>query len=640
MRVIGTAGHVDHGKSTLVEALTGINPDRLKEEREREMTIDLGFAWLTLPNGEEVGIVDVPGHRDFIENMLAGIGGIDAALFVVAADEGVMPQTQEHLAILDLLQIQGGVIALTKIDMVSDPDWLDLIEEDVRKAIKGTVLESVPFVRVSARQNIGLQELKMAITACLAARSPRSDLGRPRLPVDRVFTMPGFGTIVTGTLIDGHFSLGDEVEILPQGTHGRVRGLQSHKRKTEEALPGSRTAVNIAGVDMDKMARGNVVAHPGDYQPSRHLDAQFRLLANVSQPMRHNVQVKIFAGTAEVLARLRLLGQETLLPGQQGWIQLELTEPIIASRGDHYILRRPSPPETIGGGVVVDPHPKERHKRFAQAVLDQLQALAQGSNSDILFHAITSLGVASKHEAIVRAGLNSEAGSDAFKKLFANQQLIALDPLEMPSKPSDDTLVVTRSYWDMEAGNLLQTLQSYHASFPLRTGVPREELKSRQKIPTRLFSALVRSLAAQAKINEHGAYLCLSGHEIHFTVEQQKQVNELLAFFAASPYTPPTIKECQSRVGEHIYNALVELGEFVPVSSEVVFRKQDYVHLQDEIIHFLQEKGTVTVAEVRDIFDTSRRYVLALLEYMDAKGATVRDGDVRRLRLPAKPNSH
>ncbi|MCJ7533556.1 MAG: selenocysteine-specific translation elongation factor, partial [Anaerolineales bacterium] len=371
MRVIGTAGHVDHGKSTLVEALTGINPDRLKEEREREMTIDLGFAWLTLPNGEEVGIVDVPGHRDFIENMLAGIGGIDAALFVVAADEGVMPQTQEHLAILDLLQIQGGVIALTKIDMVSDPDWLDLIEEDVRKAIKGTVLESVQLVRVSARQGIGLQELQKAITACLAARPPRPDLGRPRLPVDRVFTMPGFGTIVTGTLIDGHFSVGDEVEILPQGTHGRVRGLQSHKRKTEEALPGSRTAVNIAGVDMDKVARGNVVVHPGDYQPSRRLDVQFRLLANVSQPLRHNVQVKIFVGTAEVLARLRLLGQETLLPGQQGWIQLELTEPIIASRGDHYILRRPSPPETIGGGVVVDPHPKERHKRFAQAVLDQ-----------------------------------------------------------------------------------------------------------------------------------------------------------------------------------------------------------------------------------------------------------------------------
>ena len=253
MRVIGTAGHVDHGKSTLVEALTGTHPDRLKEEREREMTIDLGFAWLVLPTGEEIGIIDVPGHRDFIENMLAGVGGIDAALFVVAADEGVMPQTREHLAILDLLQIQGGVVALTKTDLVEDSDWLDLVEEDLHKALSGTILQEAPVVRVSAHRREGLEQLLQALGDCLAERPPRLDLGRPRLPVDRVFSVAGFGTVVTGTLSDGQLRVGDEVEILPHGTRGRVRGLQTHKRKEEIAVPGSRTAINISGIQLDQI---------------------------------------------------------------------------------------------------------------------------------------------------------------------------------------------------------------------------------------------------------------------------------------------------------------------------------------------------------------------------------------------------
>jgi selenocysteine-specific elongation factor len=308
MRVLGTAGHVDHGKSTLVEALTGTHPDRLKEEREREMTIDLGFAWFQLPNGEEVGIVDVPGHRDFIENMLAGVGGIDAALFVVAADEGVMPQTREHLAILDLLHIDGGVVALTKIDLVDDPDWLELVEEDVRRVLAGTVLETARLVRVSARTGEGIPELVTALEETLSGRLARPDLGRPRLPVDRVFTIAGFGTVVTGTLSDGRLRIGDEVEVLPSKIRGRVRGLQTHKRKEEAAVPGSRTAVNISGVTLDQIKRGEVVAHPGDYHPTRRLDVRLRLLPDASSPVRHNTEVKLYLGAAEVVARLRLLG--------------------------------------------------------------------------------------------------------------------------------------------------------------------------------------------------------------------------------------------------------------------------------------------------------------------------------------------
>ena len=300
MRVIGTAGHVDHGKSTLVAALTGTHPDRLKEEQEREMTIDLGFAWLTLPGGEAVGIVDVPGHRDFIENMLAGIGGIDAALFVVAADEGVMPQTREHLAILDILQIQGGVVALTKIDLVPTPTGWNWCSWTCARRCRAPCWQMRPCCRFRRAPAQGLPELVAALEACLAQRPPRPDLGRPRLPVDRVFTIAGFGTVVTGTLIDGQFKLGEEVELQPSGLRGRIRGLQTHKQKEQTAVPGSRTAVNISGIDVDQVRRGEVLAHPGTYRATRMLDVHFQLLPDAAGPLRHSTEVKFFTGSAEV----------------------------------------------------------------------------------------------------------------------------------------------------------------------------------------------------------------------------------------------------------------------------------------------------------------------------------------------------
>ncbi|MBE0697429.1 MAG: selenocysteine-specific translation elongation factor, partial [Anaerolineaceae bacterium] len=383
MHVIGTAGHVDHGKSTLVAALTGIHPDRLKEEQEREMTIDLGFAWMALPGGEQVGIVDVPGHRDFIENMLAGVGGIDAVLFVVAADEGVMPQTREHLAILDLLQVESGIVVLTKADMIEDAEWFELVEADVRQVLQGTVLANAPIIRVSAKTGAGLDALSAALETCLAGRPARSDLGRPRLPIDRVFTIAGFGTVVTGTLIDGRLKLGEEVEILPSGLRGRIRGLQSHKRKEQAAVPGSRTAVNVTGLEVEQINRGDILAYPGKYHSTRLLDVHFRLLSDASGPLKHSSEVKFYLGTAEILARVRLLGTEELKPGEEGWLQLELREPTLAVRGDRYILRRPSPGETLGGGVVVDPQPKGRYRRFAEGMLERLEALLAGSPADI-----------------------------------------------------------------------------------------------------------------------------------------------------------------------------------------------------------------------------------------------------------------
>ncbi len=635
MRVIGTAGHVDHGKSTLIAALTGVHPDRLKEEQEREMTIDLGFGWLTLPNGEEVGIVDVPGHRDFIENMLAGVSGLDAAMLVVAADEGVMPQTREHLAILDLLQIPTGLVALTKTDLAPDAAWLDLVEADLRATLHGTVLQDAPIVRLSAKTGSGLSDLLQTLTHLLENTPHRPDLGRPRLPIDRVFTLSGFGTVVTGTLSDGSLALGDEIEILPTGQRGRIRGLQVHKKKTEQALPGSRTAVNISGIATEEIRRGEVLTHPGQYQPTRRLDARLRLLPDLSTPLKHGMEVKFFVGASETIGRLRLLGTEELLPGQSGWIQLELRDPVVVVRNDRYILRRPSPAETLGGGIVIDPHPKNRHKRFDEAVLKSLEALAQGSPADILLEAALALGLAPIKEMVARSHLESEPAAQALQQLLESGQLLALE--SGTATPHSDLLVLALPHWNEIRQKALQLVAGYHQTYPLRRGIPREELKSKLNLPTRPFNAILARLNEQHLLAESRGLsgestLHLPSHEIRFDNGQQTKIRALMRKFAEAPFGPPSLKECQAEAGEEIVNALIELGELIAVSPEVVFRRQDYETMVGQIRATLQQKGTITLAEVRDLFHTSRKYAQALLEHLDALGVTLRQGDVRTLK--------
>jgi selenocysteine-specific elongation factor len=630
MRVIGTAGHVDHGKSTLIAALTGTHPDRLKEEQEREMTIDLGFGWLTLPNDEELGIVDVPGHRDFIENMLAGVGGIDAALLVIAADEGIMPQTREHLAIIDLLQIPTGIIVLTKIDLISDPEWCDLVESDIRTTVAGTVFDSAPCVRVSARTGVGLDKLLQSISDILAEKPVRPDLGRPRLPIDRVFSMPGFGTVVTGTLLDGQLGIGDEIEILPINLKGRVRGLQTHKKKEERAIPGSRTAVNISGIETDQLKRGDVVAFPNQYQATNRLDARFRLLKDSSSPIKHGSEVKFFVGASETSAVVRLLGSEQLNPGEEGWIQLELREPVIAIRGDRYILRRPSPGETLGGGVIIDHQPKNRHKRFDQNILISLASLAQGSPSEVLLETALTLNAASIREVISRSRLESETAKLALQDLLETGQLIVLE--EGRPAQQDDLLVIAAAKWNELKNKTMQIVNSYHINFPLRRGIPREELKSRLKLQARLFTAMLGKLIADSLLIESGSLVASVQHEIKFDNETQAKVRVLMDRFGQNPNSPPSFKECQAEVGEEVLRALIESGELVSISADVVFRKVDYESTVAKIIGTIQAKGQLTLAEVRDLFGTSRKYAQALMEHLDSAGVTMRDGDFRRLR--------
>lgn len=630
MRVIGTAGHVDHGKSTLIAALTGTHPDRLKEEREREMTIDLGFGWLTLPGGEEVGIVDVPGHRDFIENMLSGIGGIDAALLIIAADEGVMPQTREHLAILDLLQIQQGVIVLTKTDLAPDAGWLELIENDVRAVLKGTTLQDAPCVRVSAKTRKGLEEFLSTLEGVLHTTTPRPDLGRPRLPIDRVFTIAGYGTVVTGTLTDGKFSVGDEVEILPSGKKGRIRGLQTHKKKEDSALPGSRTAVNISGLAIEEIARGEVVVAPGHYLATRRIDAYYRHLPDASSPMKHSTEVKLFVGTAETIAALRLLGAEALNPGEKGWIQLELREPIVVVRGDRYILRRPSPSETIGGGIVLDPHPKSRHKRFDEAILMRFESMLAGSPADVLLQSGLALGPASVKDIVARSRLDVDAAAQALSELENKGRLVPLEKGDL--SPSSDVWVMEASAWQSQLSKTEELIKSYHKQFPLRRGIPREELKSRLQANSRSFNLFIKKMVSDSKLVEGGTWISMPGHKIRFDPRQQAAVNKLLDQCAANPFSPPTIKEMQVIAGEEVVTALLDLGELVQVSPEVAFRKTDYELLVRKIREFIEKHRQISVAEARDLVNTSRKYILPLMEHLDSSGVTLRDGDYRRLK--------
>ncbi|HEX6034251.1 MAG TPA: SelB C-terminal domain-containing protein, partial [Anaerolineales bacterium] len=476
----------------------------------------------------------------------------------------------------------------------------------------------------------GLQSLISNLQSLLQNKPSRPDLNRPRLPIDRVFSMSGFGTVVTGTLLDGHLAIGDEVEILPSGQRGRVRGLQTHKKKEEQAVPGSRTAVNIAGVEIESIRRGEVLVHPGQYQPTRRVDARFRLLKDASSSLKHSSEVKFFVGASETIATLRLLGTEELLPGEKGWLQLELRDSVVAVRGDRYILRRPSPGETLGGGVIVDHQPKGRHKRFDENVLRSLESLGKGAPTDVLLEAALASNIASVKEVVARSRLEAEEAERALKDLLEAGSLIALEPGPQPL--TSDLLIGARPHWNTLQEKMLETVEAYHVQYPLRRGIPREELKSRLKLSTRVFNASINKLITDHFLTEYAAFIAKPKHEIRFDHGQQAKVQALLQKFEQNPYSPPGVKDLQRQAGEDVLNALMELNELITVSSDVIFRRLDYDLMVDKIKQELLQKEQITLSEVRDLFNTSRKYAQALLEHLDSIGLTMRDGDFRKLR--------
>ena len=584
------------------------------------MTIDLGFAWLTLAGGSAVGIVDVPGHQDFIRNMLAGVGPVDAVLLVVALDEGVMPQTREHLAILGVLGVDRGVVALTKRDLVDD-EWASLARADVSAALQGTPLAGAPMIEVSAIARTGLTELVTALESVLATAPARRDLGRPRLGIDRAFTLAGFGTVVTGTLVDGSFATGDDVEILPTEQRARIRGIQTHKRVLERASPGSRVALNLAGVEKDDLQRGMVVVRPGTLLPVSVLSARARVLASASEALAHDEAVKVHAGTAEVMARVSVLEGATLEPGQDGWVQLRLAQPLAVAVGDRFVIRRPSPPETLGGGSVADiSGERMRRRREAVAVLERRSAPTAASRL------LAALDVP---RTLVEAG--TRGGLDAAERDAAARELVE-SGRAVPLADAD----LARDSFEALAIRVERTLAATHRRSPLRAGASREEIRSSLDLSPKRFNALVERLVGEGRIAERGSALALASHLPALTAEQETAWTHARVALGREPLHPPSPAQLESEfgLGRELVAALAERGDLVRIGTEAVFLPDAVARFAETVVSEIASTGTITVARARDLTGSSRKHVLPLLGFLDDHGLTRRSGDDRILVLP------
>ena len=618
MYVLGTAGHVDHGKSVLVHALTGIDPDRLPEEKRRKMTIDLGFAWFNLPDGREVGLVDVPGHERFIKNMIAGVAGIDLVLLIIAADEGVMPQTREHLAILDLLNVKRGLVVITKKDLV-DEEGLELVTLEANELIKGSTLAQAPIVAVSAITGEGLPDLTATISHLLDVCPPRRDIDRPRLPIDRVFTMRGFGTVVTGTLIDGKLQLGKEIEILPLGLKTHIRSLETHKRKLDIAHPGSRVAANLAGIATEKPKRGMVITTPGWLKPTKFLDVKLRVVPSLSHNVTHNMSVTFHSGTSEIGAKVRLLDREKLGTEEKGWAQLKLSRTVAVTKGDLFIIR--SSQGTLGGGEIVDTHPR-RHRRFHPAVLQNLETRKEGAPEDILLATLETSGASEFGKVSLKCHFGKVESRKALEKLVERKQVVGIGP--------EDThqLLFFRGHWEHLIKEVTALVQSYHFQFPLRRGMPKVELKSQfGKLP-RYFDSILRQLVDEGVLVEEGIMGRLPSHSVKPSQEQQAKVDTFLKVITQNPYYPPA----DLSLDTELLNMLLQEGKVIKVGEGVIFSNSAYEDMKRQIIEHIKNHGRITVAEVRDIFQTSRKYAVALMEYLDGQKITRRIGNERLLR--------
>lgn len=614
MFVIGTAGHVDHGKSTLVKALTGIDPDRLREEQQREMTIDLGFAWLTLPGGREVSLIDVPGHERFIKNMLAGVGGIDAVLLVIAADEAVMPQTREHLAIIDLLAIHHGIVVLNKVDLV-DTDWLALVREDVREALAGSTLASAPIVPVSARTGSGLAELLLTLDRLLDTLPARDYVrGVPRLAIDRSFTITGFGTVVTGTLRDGVLSVGQEVELLPQGLRARIRGLQSHQRPVDQGKPGMRVAVNLAGVHHRDIRRGNVLTLPGALTPTTLLDARVRIIDGVA-PIAHNATLDLFIGSSEAPCRLTLLDTDELTAGTEGWVQIRLTVPVVAAVGDRFILRTPSPSRTVAGGVVIDPHPP-RHRRFRSEVIATLTLRAQGSPAERLHQTMADGRPRLRTESFAAAGITGTEAEAVLAALVTEGHLVIL---------GDDALISSAGWASLRA-TLRDLLASYHQRFPLRRGMSREEVRQRLQLTPRLWQSVLTTALAEGWLSADETTVRLTDFTPQPTADQQRALNRYLSALTHMPPAPPP-----AELDRELLAWACDNGLLVKIASDLYLLPATCTAMTMWVRTTIETQGRVTVAAFRDHFGVSRRHAVAFLEYLDEQRITRRVGDTRIL---------
>lgn len=625
--IIGTAGHIDHGKTTLIKALTGRNTDRWEEEQRRGITIDLGFTYFDLKNGNRAGIIDVPGHEKFINNMVAGVVGMDLVLLVVAADEGIMPQTREHMDILEMLGVKKSILVLNKCDLV-DEEWLELVEEEIQEELAGTFLEGAPVMKVSAATGEGIDGLVALIEHFSEEELEEKDIHTiPRLPVDRVFSMSGFGTVITGTLISGMISKEDTLEMYPNGKECKIRNIQVHGVNVDTCYAGQRVAVNISNMKKREIQRGCVLAPPKSMRDSRLMDVKLNILDSSVRVLGNQVRLHFFSGTSEVLCRAILLDSESLGPGESGYVQLRMEEDVAFRRGDRFIVRFYSPMETVGGGVILEPN-ASRKKRFSQEAIESLRQKESGSAEDVIELHVREFSdtMATMSELAKLSALSIEETSQAVSEL-ERQGLVCVFPMKR------ETFVWHMADEASLRGRLVNALQDYVRKYPYRYGMPKAEVHSTflKKVKPNVFDRYIQWLAEEGALSRHEEFLAPEGYTISLDGTYNKIKGQLLDVLKAAGYDFVKITEINfggipGETVDDILILLIDSGEIVKV-AEGMYTVREYMdEAQDKIISRLKENGKITIAEIRDMFATSRKSAKPILEYMDSIKVTKKTG--------------
>ncbi|WP_018248844.1 selenocysteine-specific translation elongation factor [Orenia marismortui] len=629
--IIGTAGHIDHGKTTLIKALTGIDTDRLVAEKKRGISIELGFSYLELSNGLQLGIIDVPGHEKFIKNMLAGAGGVDLALLVVAADEGFMPQTEEHLAILELLNVEEGIIVVTKSDLV-EREWLELVIEEIKEEIKGSFLEGAPILSISAVAGQGIDSLKSELERMTAKITNKDQRGNVYLPIDRVFSLSGHGTIITGTLLKGSIKVGEKLRVYPQGIESRVRSIEVHNQEVEVAYPGQRVGINLAGVDREQLNRGDVLATIDTLVATKYLHAQLKLLSTAPLVLESGQRIRLHLGAKEVLGRVHLLNQKELYPGETALVEFKLEEEVVANSKEPYILRRYSPMTTIGGGEILDNNPT-LHRKFDDKVIETLEIKAKGSLEERIELELKL----SDHRPLLVSDLIKKTSLDARRlnstllDLKARRQAIEL------KTGIESTWLHIEHYLSLKA-ETLKNLEEYHQQYPLRLGMAKEELRTKLalKLSVNEYDLILEELEQKEKIEVNSSLVKLREFKVKLNLKEEKIKEEIIKTYQEAGFIPPKIEEVIDRFREEslvkdIVDLLVEREELIKINSEIYMHDQYFRRSEKILKDYLEEEGEIELREFRDLLKSSRKYTQLLLEYFDQQGLTKRIGDQRIL---------
>jgi selenocysteine-specific elongation factor len=631
--ILGTAGHVDHGKTSLIRALTGIDTDRLKEEKERGITIELGFAYLDLPCGHRLGIVDVPGHEKFVKNMVAGASGMDLVAFIIAADEGIMPQTREHFEICRLLGIERGLIVLTKKDMV-EPDWLELVTDDVRTFFADSFLEDAPLIPVSSTTGENIEEVINVLDQFVAA----SDFTEPhcpfRMPVDRVFSIKGFGTVITGTAISGRIKTGEDLMFYPSRTSGKIRGIQVHNKDTQEAEAGHRTAINLQGLEKESISRGEMAAAVDCLQPSYLLDGRFFYLDSNKKPYKNRSRVRIHTGTAEIMGRLVLLADEELTPGSEANVQILLEEQAGCWPGDKYVIRSYSPIYTIGGGVIYNGSPRKR-KRFREENKQIFQTYRKNIPEDLALLHVKENGYngLTLDRLAIKMGIFGKRIKKIVQQPLSSRKIILIE--------QDKQRMVSSAVYEKLGEKLCSVLAAYHRSNPLKAGLSKEELRTRlyKGLDQRLYQFLLNNLQKKGTIEQDQALIRMRDHQVSLKNEEKTLRRELESFYQQAALAPPTLKEVMVKFNKYPHHLLKEVlailmgeAQLVKVSEDLYFYKPAMENLKEKLVSLLLKEGEVDMPAFKDLTGLSRKFSIPLLEYFDKIKVTIRVGDKRILR--------